>query len=262
MPEAGNNRTNGRKLKYLLIIGALVVISLVVLPTLSILPPEEQQPAQEAPQLIQTEEASEEELASCASLNSEVQSIFGIDIANRNNLTSAEVLERRLATDLLIGEFCNRPNLIREIVPVSEPGINLIAYACDAAKGLLGDKNLQQSLAHYSQVYCNTADSVIATEADYLLEGVNGFRLYVLPTLEQSNSTDSSGGIDGTNTIDESTDPASDTHVRAVESKMEKIIETITYSKTLLNSGTYYEAAKSLEEASTLFAQLIAEEAE
>jgi hypothetical protein len=192
-------------------------------------------------------EPTEEDLTLCYSVNSELQFILGVDRDNAQS-SSPDISKTRLAIAILIDEFCKRPVLVQEIMSTSDPSMQLVAYACDGSTGKLGDNNFQQVLMMFSLVYCDASSRVMTNQADNLLEGIEGFRSMVFPPLAPEISNNEIAEIDSNR--------------RAIESSLEKVIESISKSKSLLDSGMHYQAAMSLEEGSNLFAKLIAEELE
>jgi hypothetical protein len=65
--------------------------------------------------------------------------------------------EATAASDLLVNEYCQRPELIEEIGTMHNKDIGVVAYGCEASLGKLGDDALQQSLRQYSDIYCQSA---------------------------------------------------------------------------------------------------------
>src|SRR5262245_11202853 len=63
-------------------------------------------------------EVTPEVFAECNSVNDGVQTIIAPDGSNET---------RKIAADLLLGEYCNRPQLVHEVSAASDPGLNLVA---------------------------------------------------------------------------------------------------------------------------------------
>ena len=173
-------------------------------------------------------EVTPEVFAECNSVNDGVQTIVAQDGSNET---------RKIAADLLLGEYCNRPQLVQEISTAADPGRNLVAYACDAASGRAGDRALQESLSDHTAIYCESARTSILEETDSVLTGIEGFREDFMPELEAAVSEDGSAAYD----------------IEAINSGLDKAANLAQNSEALLASEKYYEAAKMLESASAAF---------
>ena len=67
-------------------------------------------------------EVTPEDFAECNSVNDGIQRLVaGAENANETN---------KIAADLLVGEYCNRPDLVHELSTAADPGLSLVAYAC------------------------------------------------------------------------------------------------------------------------------------
>ena len=93
--------------------------------------------------------------------------------------------EATAASDLLVNEYCQRPDLIEEIGTMQSQGIGVVAYGCEASLGKLGDDALQQSLGKYSDIYCQSAFFAIYEAAQDVLVS-SGDLLADLEAREQS----------------------------------------------------------------------------
>lgn len=180
-------------------------------------------------------EVTPEDFAECNSINDSIQDI----VAGSENANET----RKLAADLLVGEYCNRPELVHQISAAADPGMNLVAYACEAASGNDGDSALQDSLADHTAIYCDSAKTTIAEETDSLLIAVEGFRTDYLTELEAANAEDagSSQAYD----------------INAISADLDSISTLADNSKSLAVAGEYYDAAQILEKASGSFSALL-----
>jgi hypothetical protein len=73
------------------------------------------------------------------------------------------------ASNLLVNEYCQRPDLVQEIGAMNVPGIGVVAYGCEASLGKHGDEALQQSLGEYSDIYCQSAFFAVLEAAQDVL---------------------------------------------------------------------------------------------
>ncbi len=204
----------------------------------------------------QPEELTEGEVIACGSLIQGVEYIIGggreqflieeETFGDENATAISLTVEEKLASDLLVGEFCNRQDLVRNMSSAYDPTIILVAYGCDAASGKIGDVPLQDSLSDYEQIYCVPAAETIEFEADSLLESLEDFRTEILPALQ--TELENQDNVNGTRVI------------LKAESVLDTSIEKTTAAKELLSSGSAYEAAKLLDQATTIFTGLIESE--
>ncbi|MCI0563181.1 MAG: hypothetical protein MN733_32280 [Nitrososphaera sp.] len=151
---------------------------------------------------------------------------------------------RKEAARLLVDEYCERPLLVNEISAMASPGNSLVAYACDAGSGKAGDDALQDSLGAYGTVYCESAIVIILEEAEFMIEAANGYREELLQEQEEAAEDPEAFGNSTTVNMEE------------IEPKLQEIVDLAKRAKSLVRSGEYYDAAKSLDGASKLFEQL------
>ena len=180
---------------------------------------------------IAPSEVSPEDFEECNSINDGIQTIIAGPGRNETY---------KIAADLLVGEYCNRPALVHEISAAADPGLNLVAYACEAASGTEGDSALQNSMADHTLIYCESARTTIGGGIDSLLTGVEEFRQDFLTELEAANA-------DGEMTED----------IDSIKGELDIIAQLASGSKSLLDSGEYYDASQMLEKASESFGALI-----
>ncbi|MGH9876962.1 MAG: hypothetical protein ACRD5H_04935, partial [Nitrososphaerales archaeon] len=177
-------------------------------------------------------EISDEVLEACNSINDDVQAII-VDVdESRVNAT------RKIAADLLLGEYCNRPALVHEINATGYPGLSLAAYACDAASGKIGDAQLKDSLVDHRAIYCESASFSIQEEADSLWTSVEGFREGYIMALKEDNT-------------------ASPEFIAELEASLDQVVGMIDNAQALLAAGQNYDAAKMLDTASRAFEAVI-----
>jgi hypothetical protein len=189
---------------------------------------------------IAPKEISDQDFDDCNAVGDKLDSLLvGVSSndgeAGSGSQSSFE-MKRKIASDLLAGEFCNRPQLVSEIIPMHAPDIALVAYACDSALEKVGDIALQLSLADYKEIYCSSAKIAITEKSDSLLESVESYR---------SDDEDSSPASNSTTTDDEN-----------VSLKLDEIVSLANDAKGLVDSEMYYDAAKAFDKASKLFDEL------
>lgn len=102
-------------------------------------------------------DVSDEDLETCNSWHPAVMDVMG----EKENATST--------TDLIIGEFCNRPDLIEKMKSSDQPAISVVAYGCDAMSGMTNDTRLAQTLQIYRETYCIKAKDALHAEVDSLM---------------------------------------------------------------------------------------------
>ena len=162
------------------IIASLTALALVLSPTFSLLQVSGRDNSVNDATFLNDdtviENVSQEDLAACSSLNVRVNEILAV--------TNGTVDERKLASDTLIAEFCSRPVLIHEIMSADSKGLGLMAYACDASSRKIGTSAIQESLADYKVIYCDSAKKLIVNETNTFLESVEQFRTEYLPVLQ------------------------------------------------------------------------------
>ena len=149
-------------------------------------------------------------------------------------------MKTKIAVDLLAGELCNRPDLVSEISPMHDPGIGLVAYACDSASGKIGDSALQVSLADYKEIYCSSAKKAITEQSRSLLESVESYK--------NSNESGDMPSAPNSTTADNVD----------VSLKLEEIVSFVNDAQKLVDAEMHYDAAKALDKASKIFYELTA----
>lgn len=179
-------RAVGGKVKTIAIVASLAALALILSPAFSALQSPSTANAKGAGSLLQdttfikddtvVQNVSDEDLSSCGSVNESIDDILGV-----NNNTKAG--DRKVASDTLIAEFCNRPTLIHEIMSSDYHSMSLIAYACDASSGKIGTAAIQDSLSDHRQLYCDSARQLILNESNTFLATVEQFRTEYLPLL-------------------------------------------------------------------------------
>ena len=172
----------------------------------------------------------------CHSIGDGIQSIIVGD--------DEPTLNETKATDLLIGEYCNRPAIVHEISVTGDPEVSLIAYACDSASGKIGDTQLKDSLADHTVIYCGSASTALQERAASLREDVNDFtESYIVPLKEDQ-------AIDGNTT-------ESAAVIADLESSVNEILGEIQKGETLVQSSEFYSSAKIFDGASDMFEALL-----
>jgi hypothetical protein len=226
------------KIRVIIIIASLAALAIILSPALSIpgLGPSgnstvfSEEPINET--AIAPPEISQEDFAMCNSINEDVESIIVEVDDSRANST------RKIAADLLLGEYCNRPSLVREMNGTGHTALSLVAYACDAASGKVGDTQLRDSLTDHKAIYCESAHFSINEEAAILKDSAEGFRQDFIAALREDNST-------------------SPEFVAELEASVDQINSAADTAISLVTTGDYYEAVKKLDEASRAFEGLL-----
>jgi hypothetical protein len=118
--------------------------------------------------------------------------------------------------------------------------LNLVAYACEAASGTEGDGALQASLADHTLIYCDSARTSVGDGIDSLLTDVEDFRQDFLSELEAADA-----GGDMTEDIN------------SIRAELDIITTLANGSRSLMESGEYYNATQMLEKASESFGTLL-----
>lgn len=181
---------------------------------------------------IAPSEVSPEDFEECNSINDGIQSIVASGPGKNETY--------KIAADLLVGEYCNRPELVHEISAAADPSLNLVAYACEAASGTEGDVALQDSMADHTLIYCESARTGVGEGIDSLLTAVEGFRQEFVTEIEAAN-------VDGETTKD----------MDSIKAELDIITYLANGSRSLMDSGEYYDASQMLEKASESFGALI-----
>src|SRR5919205_2342446 len=260
----------GRRVKLAGIIASLAILALFLSPVSSLLKPQNTSSTTDvnggkttADTLLQnnlemqdntvSNQISEEDFTACNSINDSVRNILGIvdeNASSSNNNNSSSVDERKIASDTLIGEFCNRPVLIHEIMSAGSPSLNLVAYACDATFGKVGTPALKDSLSDHREIYCSSAKQEIENRTNSFSDTIQQFRTEYLPLLiEANNVTSSSQGNNNGN----SSSSSSQFNATEAELTLDKVSQVLEQTRSLTNSGEYYSASRSLDNASETF---------
>ena len=274
MPKQAAN-----KIKIIAIIASLAALALVLSPALSAAPvpgakstgadsfPAD---AEFIPDNTVVEEVSDEDLASCNSVNTSVHEILGA----RNGTIDS----RSIASDKLVAEFCSRPALIHEITAADYRGLSLVAYACDSSSGRIGTAAMRDSLSEHKDLYCSSAKQLIANESSTFLATIEQFRTDYLPVLEagvkdDGNSDGSNDGNSGINEIvngtkdDESNpdtnddgstgqelgDGGSSFNSIAAKATLDEATQLLKESLAQIDTNNYYSASQSFDKASKEF---------
>jgi hypothetical protein len=240
-----------KKIRYAWIIASLAALAVILSP---VSPFALQQPAgnsvnnedDDLPEPPQPEDISDDDIDFCGSVSEGVEYIVAGGPAmaqeqeeafegseNGTELTLSD--EESIASEVLVGELCNRPELVQEIVSAYDPALMLVAYGCDAASTQIGDEALQSSLEDYETLYCNAAVETIQVEADSLIETVQLFRDILSPQSEGNVTSSDSERFD-------------------------EMIELAQSAKERADLGPAYEAASLLDEASSRFSALLEEQ--
>jgi len=191
---------------------------------------------------IAPKEISDEALDDCNAVSKNLDFLIGGSsndgAADGKSLSSD--MKTKIAVDLLAGELCNRPDLVSEISPMHDPGIGLVAYACDSASGKIGDSALQVSLADYKEIYCSSAKKAITEQSRSLLESVESYK--------NSNESGDMPSAPNSTTADNVD----------VSLKLEEIVSFVNDAQKLVDAEMHYDAAKALDKASKIFYELTA----
>ncbi len=225
------------RIRIVLIIVSLAALAIILSPVLSFPnfnPPGNnifsEEPVNET--AIAPPDITQADFELCNSINEDVESII-ID-ADKSRVNST----RKLAADLLLGEYCNRPALVHEINSTGYASLSLVAYACDAATGKIGDTQLKDSLVDHKSIYCESAQFSIQEEADILRGAAEGFRQDFIMSLKEDNSTDTELMVE-------------------LEASVDGIISKVDNAQSLVTAGNNYGAVKMLDSASHAFKDLL-----
>lgn len=179
-------------------------------------------------------EISEEDFEECNSVGDGVDSVvvapFDSDMQNRT-----------IASSLLVGEYCNRPQLVHEISGTVDPGLTLVAYACDSASGKIGDKELKDSLSDHTMIYCEAAELKIMEDSELLRFYAETLREELLAQEEEENSTNTTATFDRNQTYAE----------------IDRISAMAASAQELVQLDQFYDSAKILDDGFMAFEALI-----
>ncbi|MGI0015364.1 MAG: hypothetical protein ACREBU_18260 [Nitrososphaera sp.] len=252
-PSGSDGDAKKNPLSYVPIIASVAVLAYILSPVSPLIgtinPPTS---TDIIPEDAQRVNITDEDLLACTALFQGVEYAIGggrqqlpaeEGIGIENDTAVSLTPEEKLASDLLVGEFCNRPELVQEMSDAFDPSINLVAYGCDTAAGKIGDATLQDSLRDYEQIYCVSATDTIRFEADVLMESVEIFRAEILPALQ--SELENQGDSNATSVVERA------------ESILEMSSASANTAKDLLSAGSMYEAARSLDQATTMYTGLL-----
>jgi hypothetical protein len=179
-------------------------------------------------------EISDEDFKACNSINEDVEAIIaGVDESPMN-------ATKKIGSDLLLGEYCNRPALVHEINATGNPALSLVAYACDAGSGKIGDSQLKDSLVDHREIYCASASVSIQEEAEILRAAALGFREDFILALKDDNSTATNAEF-----------------AAELEASVDEILAAVDGAQSSITSDEHYSAAKMLDSASNEFEFLL-----
>ncbi|HKU49486.1 MAG TPA: hypothetical protein VJP79_06025 [Nitrososphaera sp.] len=266
MAKDSSLKSNKNILKYAAIIGSIALLAVILSPVSPFAQRSTENPLSNSAGTIeeppQPENISDEDVLDCTSLIQGVEYAIaggrlqpiedeefpGADEESEEerpqqpefNMTS----EEKLASDTLLGEFCNRPELVRQISSAYDPAVNLVAYGCEIASGEAGDEAMQDSIADYQEIYCSSAVETVDFEIASWSDSMEIFVTDVIPTArEQVDTQDDSSNR--TALLDEA------------ESIVANSSSTLSNAQDLLDSGSIYAAAVELDKGITDFTALI-----
>jgi hypothetical protein len=145
------NKTGRTPLTIAGLIASLTVLGLIIIPNFPLSVSQNPTGDQE-PEVIP--DISDEELDTCTSWHQSVAEAIG------------DKPDGQDAADLLVGAFCNRPDLIEDARSSFQPGISILAYACEATSGTLDDSAMADDLGIFGDLYCSGARDALKKEAD------------------------------------------------------------------------------------------------
>jgi hypothetical protein len=258
MPSRPENRKKSARLRYAWIIASLAALGIVLSP-ISPFPLSQGGNSREMPLAVQPEEVTDEVLLDCGSLIPGVEYIVGggplelpevtSEEETNDNATTTILLsdEEKLASNSLVGEFCNRPDLVRNVSSAYDPAIVLVAYGCDAGLGKIGDPGIQASLDPFDQYYCTPVAEAIDLDAASLIDDAQSFKEDTIPELRGQLALEGNAGN-------------STAVLQNAESIVDKTLEKANTVRGMLFSGSVYDAAKELDDASTMYSGMLASE--
>ena len=145
------NETDKTPLTIVGVIASLTALGLIIIPNFS-LSVSQRSAGDQAPEEV-VPDITEEELDTCTSWHQSVAEIIG------------DKPDGQDAADLLVGAFCNRPDLIKEARTSFQPGTSILAYACEATSGTLDDSAIADDLEIFDDLYCAGAKDALEKEA-------------------------------------------------------------------------------------------------
>ena len=172
----------------------------------------------------------------CNSLSPRVGSIIANGIGQATD-------ETETAANTLVEQYCQRPELIREVSAMANPARSLVAYACDVGSGEIDVPGFQELLAGYGELYCNGALVVILEDSESLMVAAADYYESILNRVESGDP--------------ERGERLPDLDVEEAEAELQEIAILANKSKSQARAGQLYEAAKSLDSATKLLDSII-----
>jgi hypothetical protein len=258
MSEPAKTGSGDKKpLKYVAIIASLAVLGILISPvsplSLESPPPSNPGPIDEAPQ---PQNISEEDVLACTSLIQGVEYIVAggrlqpipdeefPEADEQQPVTFNLTAQEKLASDTLLGEFCNRPELVQNMSAAYDPTVNMVAYGCEAASGKIGDLAMQDSIADYKDIYCSSAVETIEYEAVSWGDSMMIFDEEVIPVARELASDNATRLA----LVDEA------------ESITVNASDSVGNAQVLLDSGQVYDSANALDDGISMFTALLERE--
>src|SRR5439155_13161480 len=222
-----------KKLRYAGIIASLAALAIILSPISPLSIQQQSGSINNAndvlPKSPQPDDHSDEDLQFCKSVSGTVEHIVGRGpVITREqelrgeNITATEPVlspQQKVASNILVGEMCNRIDLVHEIANTSDPGTSLVAYGCDSASGRIGDAALRNSLEDYQDLYCTSASEAIKIGADSLIEDVQAFKADIVLAGENNSAINST----------------------AIVERLDEIVGTANMAKEKVDSSLLYE---------------------
>ena len=167
----------------------------------------------------------------CNAVSPRVESILANAIGQATDETKG-------AANALVEQYCQKPELVREVSAMAIPARGLVAYACDVASGEIEGTGFQEQLAEYEEIYCNGALIVILEDSESLMVEAAD---YYESVLNQAESGDPETG-----------ERLPDVDVEEAEAQSQEIASLANKSQSQASEGQLYEAAKSLDKATKI----------
>jgi hypothetical protein len=258
MSEPAKTGSGEKKpLKYVAIIASLAVLGILISPvsplSLESPTPSNPGPIDEAPQ---PENISDEDVLACTSLIQGVEYVIAggrLEPVSDEEFPEADeeqpvmfnlTAQEKLASDTLLGEFCNRPELVQNMSAAYDPTVNMVAYGCEAASGKLGDAAMQDSIGDYKDIYCSSAIETIEYEFTSWGDSMMIFSTEVIPVAREQASDNATRVA----LVDEA------------ESVVVNASDSVGNSQVLLDSGQVYDSANALDRGISMFTALLERE--
>ena len=221
MRDRALDRVSGKKIALV----AIPVIAAIALAAVFALPYMQSMPEADSDDNASIVPASAED---CSAIGPRAGAIIANGIGQATDETEA-------AADTLVEQYCQRPELVSEISAMINPGLGLVAYACDVGTGKITEPSFQGSLSAYTQFYCDGALVAILEESEFLRVSIADYREQIL------NQDDAGEDPDVGN--------SSDIDVEEAEAKLQEASGLVDKTQSQARAGQYYEAAKSLDNA-------------